>query len=54
MIQEMQQLKDKEKFLSCESSVLTKGKKGDKMLELRRAVNEKYTQSSGKALAEKT
>ena len=37
MIKEMQQFKDKKKYLSSESSALRKGKNGDKMLELRRA-----------------
>ena len=54
MIQEMQQFKEKKKYLSSESSVLRKGKNGDKMLESRRAVNENYTQTSEKALAGKT
>ena len=54
IIQEMQQFKEKKKYLSRESSILRKGKNGDKMLELWGAVHEHYTQTSGKNLAKKT
>lgn len=50
----MQQFKEKTKYLSRESSILRKGKNGDKMLELWGAVHEHYTQTSGKNLAKKT
>ena len=53
-MQEMQQFKKKKKYLSRESSVLRKGENGDKMLELWGAVNENYTQTSGKNIAKKT